>query len=215
MNFKDLFVPLRKKDKIFYPLYVRQVAIVESAAKLLAELLKAETFEQRNELCKKIKSFESEGDVLANEIFEALYKAKKTPFDRVDLQQLASLVESFLDLIHDSAKKLVIYHPNGIDIQWIEIGDSILEDARVLKGIVEEMPSIEEKAAFLMQKCIRIKEVESEVDDLYESYMSTLFQVEKDAIAITKNKNIVQSLEDTTDKAKEVADCIKTMIVKL
>ena len=215
MNFKDLFVPLRKKDKIFYPLYVRQAAIVESAAKLLAELLKAETFEQRNELCKKIKSFESEGDVLANEIFEALYKAKKTPFDRVDLQQLASLVESFLDLIHDSAKKLVIYHPNGIDIQWIEIGDSILEDARVLKGIVEEMPSIEEKAAFLMQKCIRIKEVESEVDDLYESYMSTLFQVEKDAIAITKNKNIVQSLEDTTDKAKEVADCIKTMIVKL
>ncbi len=215
MNFKDLFVPLRKKDKIFYPLYVRQAAIVEFAAKLLAELLKAETFEQRNELCKKIKSFESEGDVLANEIFEALYKAKKTPFDRVDLQQLASLVESFLDLIHDSAKKLVIYHPNGIDMQWIEIGDSILEDSRVLKGIVEEMPSIEEKAAFLMQKCIRIKEVESEVDDLYESYMSTLFQVEKDAIAITKNKNIVQSLEDTTDKAKEVADCIKTMIVKL
>ena len=100
-------------------------------------------------------------------------------------------------------------------MQWIEIGDSILEDARVLKGIVEEMPSIDEKAAFLMQKCIRIKEVESEVDDLYESYMSTLFQVEKDAIAITKNKNIVQSLEDTTDKAKEVADCIKTMIVKL
>ena len=215
MNFKDLFIPLRKKDNLFYPLYVRQASIVESAAKLLSDLLKAETFEQRNELCKQIKAFETEGDVLANEIFEALYKAKRTPFDRVDMQQLASLVESFLDYIHDSAKKLVIYHPNGIDMQWIEIGDSILEDARVLKGIVEEMPYIEEKAAFLMQKCIRIKEVESEVDDLYECYMSTLFEVEKDSIAITKNKNIVQSLEDTTDKAKEVADCIKTMIVKL
>lgn len=215
MNLKNLFVSLRKKDNVLYPLYVRQVSIVESAAKLLSELLKAETYEQRNELCREIKTFETEGDIIANEIFEALYKAKRTPFDRVDMQQLASYVESFLDYIHDSAKKLVIYHPNAIDLQWVEIGDAILEDARILKGIVEEIPFIEEKAAFLMQKCIRIKEIESEVDDLYESYMSNLFEVEKDAIAITKNKNIVQSLEDTTDKAKEVADCIKTVIVKL
>ncbi|MBR5856361.1 MAG: DUF47 family protein [Bacteroidales bacterium] len=215
MNFSKLFAPLRRKDNIFYPLYVRQATIVESAAKLLAELLKADTIERRNELCREIKSFETEGDTIANDIFEALYKAKRTPFDRVDMQQLASHVESFLDYIHDSAKKLVIYHPNAIDLQWVEIGEAILEDAKILRGIVEEMPCIEEKAAFLMQKCIRIKEVESEVDDLYESYMSTLFEVEKDAIAITKNKNIVQSLEDTTDKAKVVADCIKTMIVKL
>ena len=59
MNLKNLFVSLRKKDNVLYPLYVRQVSIVESAAKLLSELLKAETYEQRNELCREIKTFET------------------------------------------------------------------------------------------------------------------------------------------------------------
>ena len=34
-------------------------------------------------------------------------------------------------------------------------------------------------------------------------------------IEITKNKNIIETLEDTTDMAKEIADGIKTIIVKL
>ncbi len=37
---------------------------------------------------------------------------------------------------------------------------------------------------------------------------------EKDAIELVKHKNIVQSLEDATDRAKDVSDCIRSIIVK-
>lgn len=214
MKLNKMFTFLYKKDASFYPLYINQSAVVESAALLLVELMKADTYERRSELCKQIKMNESKGDLIANQIFEGLYKTRRTVFDREDMQLLASRIETFLDYIHDSAKKMVIYHPQTIDSVWIEIGESILEDAKILSGLIRELKNIKEKAKFLMQKCIRIKEIEHEVDDLYECYMSNLFEVEKNSIAVTKNKNIVQSLEDTTDKAKEIADCIKTIIVK-
>ena len=215
MNLNNLLPFLKKQDDLLYPLCINQAIVVENAAKLLVDLLKSDVYEERNELCKQIKACESQGDTIAVQIFETLYKVKRTTFSKVDMQELVSLVESFLDLIHDCSKKLVIYHPKHIDHVWVEIGESIQEDAKIITGIIKELSHAQEKAKFLMQKCHTIKDIEHEVDDLYECYMSNLFEVEKDAIEITKNKNIIETLEDTTDKAKEIADCIKTIIVKL
>ena len=203
-RFFQLFVV---KEKKFYPLYIKQAEITEKAAGLLVELLKEDSYEKRKELGKEIKKNESEGDKVAYTIFDELYKTFVTPFDRADIQQLASRVETFLDFIHDAAKK--------IDKVWIEIGESILEDAKILSGIMKELEFLSGKSKFLMQKCERIKEIEHEVDDLYECYMSNLFEVEKNAIELIKYKNIVQNLEDATDKAKEIGDCVKTIIVKI
>jgi uncharacterized protein Yka (UPF0111/DUF47 family) len=215
MNFANFFPFCKKQDDQLYPLYIRQSIIVENAAKLLVDLMQAETAGERNEICKQVKACESQGDAIAIQIFETLYKIRRITYSKVDMQQMASLTESFLDLIHDCSKKLVIYHPKHIDSVWIEIGEAIQEDAKIITGIIQELSNAREKAKFLMQKCLTIKDIEHEVDDLYECYMSNLFEVEKVAIEITKNKNIIETLEDTTDKAKEIADCIKNIIVKL
>ena len=211
-KFFQLFVV---KEKKFYPLYIEQAQTVEKAAALLVELLKEESYERRKELCREIKKNESVGDKVAHRIFDELYTTFVTPFDRADIHQLASRVEIFLDFIHDAAKKVVIYHPRSIDKVWVEIGESILEDAKILSGIMNELEYLAGKSKFIMQKCERIKEIEHEVDDLFEGYMSNLFEVEKDAIELTKYKNIIQNLEDATDKAKEIGDCVKTIIVKM
>lgn len=215
MNFVNMISLCKKQDDLIYPLYINQAIIVENASKLLVDLMQAETYGERNEICKQIKACESQGDAIAIQIFETLYKIRRITFSKVDMQQLASLIESFLDLIHDCSKKMVIYHPKHIDRVWIEIGEAIQEDAKIISGIITELSNAHDKAKFLMQKCLTIKEIEHEVDDLYECYMSNLFEVEKDAIEVTKNKNIIETLEDTTDKAKEIADCIKNIIVKL
>ena len=63
--------------------------------------------------------------------------------------------------------------------------------------------------------CDRIKDIEHSVDDIYESFMSNLFQTEKDAIELVKNKNIVQALEDTSDAAKATSGIIRSIMVKM
>lgn len=204
----------KKRERRLLKLYKEQAETVEYAAALLERFVKAENAQEREEMCREIKKCESKGDGIADEIFESLYKAKHTFISREYLQTLASHIESFLDCIHDCAKKMLIYQPIAIDKVWIEIVESILEDARIISGLVNEFSSISAKAKFLMQKCLRIKEIEHEVDDMYECYMSNLFQIEKNAIELIKNKNIIQHLEDTTDRAKDISDCFKTIIVK-
>lgn len=215
MKLDRFFQAFVVKEKKFYPLYIQQAKLVEQAATLLVELLKEDSVERRREICKEIKKAETAGDVVAHTIFDELYKTFVTPFDREDIQALASRVETFLDFIYDSSKKIVIYHPQAIDKVWVSIGEAILEDSRIVVEIMNDLEQLSKKSQVIMKKCARIKEIENEVDDLYECYMSNLFEVEKNGIELTKNKNIIQNLEDATDKAKEIGDCMKTIIVKI
>ena len=198
----------------FFPLFSKQSELIKEASQLLVAILKESSNERKKEIARKIKSIEKEGDQIDIQISNQLYKAQLVPFEREDLQALGSMLEKFLDMIHDSAKKLVIYNPKFNDNSWIEIGNFIKEDSDILSEICALLPSYKKNAKELQQLCVKMKEVEQEVDDLYEYYMSNLFENEKNGIELTKCKNIVQSLEDTTDVAKEVADCIKMIIIK-
>ncbi|MBQ1747642.1 MAG: DUF47 family protein [Bacteroidales bacterium] len=204
----------RGGGELFFPLFKEQSALISKAADILVEILEEESFEKKKELARKMKEVEREGDVVDAKISEILYKTRRVPFDREDVQTLASRMESFLDMIHDSAKKIVIYRPNFTDSSWIEIGEQIVEDARLLTAITGDFEQWKKKGEELKAMCGKIKEIESEVDDIYENYMSHLFEAETNGIELTKCKNIVQSLEDTTDVAKEIGDCIKLMLVK-
>lgn len=197
----------------FYPLFIRQGELAVKASETLIKVLKEDSYEKKKELARDIKQIEREGDAVDSSISENLYKSRFVPFEREDIQTLGSRIEAFLDLIHDSAKKIVIYHPKSTDSSWIEIGEFILEDARIITGIARELENYRKKPEPLQEKCARIKEIEQEVDDLYEYYMSHLFEAEKNGIELTKCKNIVQCLEDATDAAKEVADCVKMIIL--
>ena len=132
-----------------------------------------------------------------------------------DIHILASRIDTFLDFIHDSARKLAMYKPLSPSKDLITIVDLILEDAKLINEIARNLEFLVKRNGEILKLCKRIKEIEHKVDELYEDYNIFLFQNEKDAIELVKNKNIVQSLEDTTDRAKEISDSIRSIIVKL
>ena len=72
-----------------------------------------------------------------------------------------------------------------------------------------------DKAKELDRLCDIIKENEHIVDDIYESYMSNLFEFEKDPIELVKKKNIIQAIEDTSDVGKVLASTVRSIVVKL
>ena len=65
-----------------------------------------------------------------------------------------------------------------------------------------------------MEYCTKLHDLENEGDDIYEHYVTELFQNEKDAIEIIKLKEIMQYLEKTTDMANVVSKAVKNIIVK-
>jgi uncharacterized protein Yka (UPF0111/DUF47 family) len=63
--------------------------------------------------------------------------------------------------------------------------------------------------------CSRISDYESEVDYLYQEYLSNLFESETNAIDLIKKRDILASLEKAIDKCDDVANVFSSIIVKI
>ena len=209
-RFFQLFVV---KERKFYPLYIAQADNILLAAQHLVRLVKEPDPIKQKELYKEIKQIETKGDQITLHIYNELRESFVTPFDREHINILASRMDTFLDFIHDSARRIVLYKPGKIDKHLVIMAEYILEDAQILCGIMGELEQMRRTVKFIMQKCTRIKEIEHIIDDIYEAYLIDVFENEKDAIELVKLKNIVQSLEDTTDRAKDISDSIKNILL--
>ncbi len=203
------------KEKRFFPLFDQSAQNIKKAAELLLEQTKEDDAEKRREYAHRIKEYETIGDRITDKIVDELLDAVVTPFDRDDIHQLAEDMDTFLDCIRDCSKKIAIYQPKDPSHKVIEIAEFIVKDADILVEITGLFEQMREKAKELDKLCDDIKEIEHVVDDIYESYMSNLFEFEKDPIELVKKKNIIQAIEDTSDIAKGLASTIRSVVVKM
>lgn len=203
------------KETKFFPLFISLSDLICEAAEFLVKETEETDEEKRNEMSKRIKEHETSGDKITATLFDELYKAFVTPFDREDVHQFGSNLDTFLDLLDDSGKKISMYQPKGCDPQLTEIARYILEDARCTAKITANLEKIRDRVELIDGICDDMKAIEHKVDDLYEDYMAYIFKNEKDPIELIKKKNIVQVLEDTTDHAKHLSETVRSIIVKM
>lgn len=211
-KFLQLFVV---KEKRFYPLFLQSAENIKKAAELLVNQTKTDDPDQRRILAHRIKECETEGDRITDKIVDEILDAFVTPFDRDDIHQLAEGLDSVIDAIRDSSKKIAIYQPKECTPKLIEIAEYIYRISEIFIEITVHFETMRSDAKALDSLCDKIKDIEHIVDDVYEQYMSNLFATESDAIELIKKKNIVQALEDTTDIAKVVSNTIRDIVVKM
>jgi hypothetical protein len=63
--------------------------------------------------------------------------------------------------------------------------------------------------------CEKISDMESEVDDIYQAYLASLFENEINAIDLIKKRDILTALEKAIDKCDDVANVFSTLTVKM
>lgn len=210
-HFLQLFVV---KEKSFFPLFTQSADNIKKASALLLEQTRESDPDNRRILAHRIKEHESKGDEITDKIVDVLIDAYVTPFDRDDIHNLAESMDTFLDMIRDASKKISIYQPKDPSRKLIEIAEYIDKAAGILYEITLKFDSMRKDAKAIDDMCDSIKEIEHTVDDIYETYMSNLFEKEKDAVELVKKKNIAQALEDTSDQAKSVSSLIRSILVK-
>ena len=183
-------------------------------AELLEESLQHDTLEERAAYYKKIKEKEREGDKLTHTIQDALSSTFITPFDREDIHALASHMDDIIDGINSCAKRISIYNPRPIGASGKELAKLIHEEAEYISKSMDELETFRKSPAKLREYCTRLHDIENNADDLYEYFITKLFQEEKDCIEIIKIKEIMHELEHTTDSAEHVGKILRTFIVK-
>ena len=146
---------------------------------------------------------EREGDRLTHLIFDELSTTFITPFDREDIHDLASCMDDVIDGINSSAKRIVIYNPRPIS-----------ESGKELSRLIHELETFRKNPKPLREYCSRLHDIENQADDVYELFITKLFEEEKDCIELIKIKEIMHELEKTTDAAEHVGKILKNLIVK-
>ncbi len=207
-----IFVP---KDDSFFPLFEDGAHVLIQSADLLKQLMLTETIDQRAPIIKKIKSMEHQGDEITHKIYQQLNKSFITPFDREDIQELASSLDDVVDYINGTAQRIGLYKLKVIHPDFILFAEIIYDAAKEIEFSLHGLRHSGKNHAKIIQSCINLNTLENRADDLYHDDISQLFENEKDTIELIKTKEIFATLEKSVDMAEDVSDVIKTILIKL
>ncbi|OJU54061.1 MAG: phosphate transport regulator [Bacteroidales bacterium 45-6] len=210
----NLFSKFTPKEPKFYPLLSELADVVYRASELIIEASKATSNAEATEHFKRVKEEERKGDRVQNKIFDELNNTFITPFDREDINNLASTMDDVTDYINSCAKRIMLYNPKRIPQSATKLAEIVRESAGVVVQAVGELDILKKNSSRIAEYCSQLAELEHKADDVYEHFLIDLFENEKDAVEIIKLKDILHELERATDAAENVGKVIKTIIVK-
>ena len=205
------FVP---KDRKFFPLFEQASANLVVIAKTLEDALNAPTVEKRGILIRQIEKLEHVGDEITHQIFQEVGTTFITPFDREDIQRLASVLDDIIDYIHGSAKRIELYKVHTIHPAMHKLAELITSSSVELNSAIGELRNMR-KIGKIREACVRINSIENHADDIFDHAVARLFEEEKNAVELIKMKEILSALETATDKAEDVANVLESIIVKV
>ena len=214
MGINTFFQKLVPKDKKFFPMFESQADLIFQAAGKLNEIFLTTDPEKHADLFKAIKDLENQGDEVAHQIFDELDKTFITPFDREDIHQLTSKLDDVLDFINGTSQRIRLYKLKDFPAEFVQFSGVLMNGGMEIRNAVGELYNLK-RPEMIRQACIKINEVENQADDLYHHVISDLFENEKDAIELIKKKEVLQTMERASDRMEDVADVLKTILIKL
>ena len=158
----------------------------------------------------EIKEVEHKCDFLTHEIIQRLHRTFVTPLDREDIHTLARSLDDVMDAIDASATIVSLYHIESVRPGARELARIILDSA---EQVVHAMKALEGRKG-VAERAVEINRLENEADRAHQAAIRSLFAEEKDAIEIIKWKEILDFLEQATDRCEDVANVLEGVVVK-
>src|ERR1700744_51490 len=197
---------------LFYDLFADAAKNMISMANILVIVANTHNETEREPLFKQIERLENVGDDITHKIYLALDKVIFTPLNRSDIHTLASAIDDVADYIHEASERMFLYNIDEVIPAIKEIADIILKASREIEKSIN-MLRVSSKGRLILESCRVIKGHERESDQIYYSSLALLFANEQDAITLIKYREILHSLETTTNKCKSATDVLQTILV--
>lgn len=213
MSANSIFQFLVPKDKKFFPLFEKDAANLLMMGEVLVKLVKTENHTERSIFIRQIEELEHKGDEITHELFIELGSNFITPFDREDIHALASAIDDVADYILGASTRMDLYNITKFDDAVIKLTENIHSGAIEIQKAITGLKNMKNIPA-VREACIRLNSLENEADKIFNIALANLFETEKDAVELIKQKELLSILETATDKAEDAANTIETIIIK-
>jgi predicted phosphate transport protein (TIGR00153 family) len=158
----------------------------------------------------EIKEIEHKCDTLTHQIIQRLNTTFVTPIDREDIHALAKSLDDVMDMIDASAKLVRLYKIGTVRYGARELAHVVSVSIDQVRLALEAL----EKRTGVAPRAVEINRLENEADRIHEEAVRRLFDEERDPIMIMKWKEILDFLEEATDRCEDVANLLEGVVVK-
>jgi hypothetical protein len=196
------------REERFFDDFVALAEQIRRGAVLLEEMLVPERpiWDKADE----IKEVEHKCDFLTHEIIQRLHRTFVTPLDREDIHSMARSLDDVMDAIDASAAVVRLYQIERVRPDARELARLVRASA---EQVVTAMKALERRSG-MSEPAVEINRLENEADRVHQASLRRLFEEERDPITIIKWKEILDFLEDATDRCEDVANVLEGVVVK-
>jgi hypothetical protein len=200
-----------KSDDFFSDFEAQAAAVVEGAV-LLKGLL--DDFTDVPAKCQAIKDVEHRADDITHRAFERLHTQFITPFDRSEIDRILSRIDDVLDLADAAAERLGLYDIDAVLPESRELAAVLVEQTRKMEEAVKGLRNMKKDPETILAACQEMNKLENQADTLTRKTMAKLFKRGNDPLTVMKWKEIIDLIEDATDRAEDVANVIEGVVLE-
>jgi predicted phosphate transport protein (TIGR00153 family) len=203
---------LMPRSDDFFSDFEAQAATVVEGAKLLKDLL--DDFVDVPRKCQAIKDVEHRADDITHKAFARLHTQFITPFDRAEIHRLLSRIDDVLDLADAAAERLGLYDVDTVLPEARDLATVLVAQVEKMQEAVGGLRNMKKDPGAILEACKEMNVLENQADTLTRRTMAKLFKRGNDPLTVMKWKEIIDLIEDATDRAEDVANVIEGVVLE-
>jgi uncharacterized protein Yka (UPF0111/DUF47 family) len=198
-------------ERGFYDWFEKGAATARDAARLLANLLA--DYRDAEGRVLQITELEHQGDFIVHETLNLLGRTFITPLEGDEIRALVSAVDDVTDWIEDAADALLLYEIEK-PIPEVQLMAQLLLEST--EQMVLAMPFLREKKNLPRIKAytVEINRLENEADRVLRNSLTRLVRERDDWFEFMRWKEILEKIEEATDKCEDAADILEAVALK-
>jgi uncharacterized protein Yka (UPF0111/DUF47 family) len=197
---------LLPKEEKYFDNFKEMINHIEEMADITKLLFSNEKIDP--ELLLKLKPLELRCDEITSKVTKRLNKTYITPFDREDIFGLIKRLDDISDMLLGATSRIETYNIQNAVKYADKLSSVIVEQVKEL-GI-----AIQDLKVKRTNEMKAVKALETEADNIYRQALKELFETETNAIEIIKRKEILEILENTSDRCQSTANLILSLFIK-
>lgn len=213
MSLNALMRWLKPREMVFFDLLEGAAANILDAAQLFDRELRSGDPTRFAELRRQMKDLEHRGDELTHEIIDRLNQTFVTPIEREDILNLAHALDDVADRIDAVCERLVLYRIDRIMPAATELSSVIVEGSQDLVKLISSLRRMD-NISDIRTRIRHVHALENKADSLYHAALSQIFEAPKDPIELMKWKEILETIEDATDRIELVAQTVGSTVMR-
>jgi uncharacterized protein len=213
MSLNALMRWLKPREMVFFDLLESAASNVYQASQLFDREIRTGDPVRFAELRRQMKDLEHIGDDYTREIMDRLNQTFVTPIDREDIMELAHAIDDVVDKIHAVCERLILYRISHVMPAVTEMSSIIVEGSGEILHLIRSLRNMSNQKE-IRDRIRRVHTLENKADSIYHAALAQIFENPKDPIELIKWKELLEQIEDATDKIELVAKVIGSTVMK-